>query len=210
MKDLDISIIDKLSTPVLKKPGAAVMVSQVVRAFLSNQRKALAKAKTRGLVVGSKSKVYRQKGTGRARHKDRQAPIFVGGGAAHGPVGVQNYKQKVNRKMVQKALAVVLSEKIKDKKAYIVKKAEFEKTKEAASYVEKIRKSLNTKGEIAFILTKKDGLRRFLNNLKDVKVVNVESLSSFSILKADLIIITESAFKELEQYLGVKKNEHIN
>lgn len=216
MKSLKISTIDdkgqisgeqSFSAPALQSPGSLVLVSQAVKAFLSNQRKALAKTKTRGLVAGSKSKIYRQKGTGRARHGDRQAPIFVGGGVSHGPTGTQNYKKKINQKMAQKALATVLAEKIKDKKAFLVQGAEFAKTKEAASYIEKVRESLKVQGEVAFVLTKEDNLRRFLNNLKDVRVLNAESLNSFYLLKADLVLITDPAFKALAQYLGAKKDE---
>lgn len=216
MKSLKISIIDNkgevggeqsLAVASSEGSGAAILVSQAVKAFLSNQRKALAKIKTRSLVVGSKSKLFRQKGTGRARHGDRQAPIFVGGGVAHGPVGNQNFKKKINQKMTQKTLATVLAERIKDKRVYLVKGAEFEKTKEASSFLEKVKESLKIQGEVAFILSKKDNLRRTLNNLKDVQVLNVESLNSFYLLKADLVLVTESAFKALEPYLGAKKNE---
>ncbi|MGI5826626.1 MAG: 50S ribosomal protein L4 [Patescibacteria group bacterium] len=216
MKSLKISTIDAkgeisgeqaLSASAFENLGSLVLVSQAVKAFLSNQRKALAKTKTRSLVFGTKSKIYRQKGTGRARHGDRQAPIFVGGGVSHGPTGTQNYKKKINQKMTQKTLATVLAEKAKDKKVFLVQGAEFTKTKEAASYIEKVRESLKVQGEVAFVLTKKDNLRRFLNNLKDVQVLNAESLNSFYLLKADLVLVTDSAFKALEQYLGAKKNE---
>lgn len=63
------------------------LVAQATRVFLSNQRRAKAKTKQRGEISGSTRKIWRQKGTGRARHGDRYAPIFVGGGVAHGPTG---------------------------------------------------------------------------------------------------------------------------
>jgi len=71
--------------------GSPVLLSQAVNRFLANQRRARPRTKTRAEVRGSGAKIWRQKGTGHARHGDRQAPIFVGGGIAHGPTGRQNY-----------------------------------------------------------------------------------------------------------------------
>ena len=74
-----------------------IVVAQAVRVHLTNQRQATAKSKTRGEVSGSGKKIWRQKGTGRARHGDRYAPIFVGGGVAHGPRGNQNVKRNLSK-----------------------------------------------------------------------------------------------------------------
>ncbi len=73
------------------------LMAQAVRVFLANQRKARAKTKTRGKVEGSGKKIWAQKGTGRARHGDRYAPIFVGGGISHGPTGKENFKLKMRK-----------------------------------------------------------------------------------------------------------------
>ena len=88
-----------------------ILLAQYRRVFLNNQRRAKPKSKTRGEVTGSGKKIWRQKGTGRARHGDRYANIFVGGGVAHGPTGKENYSLKLTRKMRQSALSSALSQK---------------------------------------------------------------------------------------------------
>ena len=119
MKNLKIAVINaqgevvgetKLALRLGETSGAVALVAQTARAFLANQRKARAHAKTRAEVVGSGAKIWRQKGTGRARHGDRQAPIFVGGGVAHGPTGAQNYRQKISQKMGRRAVLAVLAQ----------------------------------------------------------------------------------------------------
>ena len=84
------------------------LLSQAVRVYLANQRDARARAKTRAQVKGSNRKIYRQKGTGGARHGDNKAPIFVGGGKAHPPKGI-NRRLSLPKKMKQLALKSALS-----------------------------------------------------------------------------------------------------
>src|SRR3989344_7204583 len=84
------------------------LLAQAVRVYQSNQRQGTASTKTRGEVVGSTRKIYRQKGTGRARHGDIKAPIFVGGGVAHGPKSA-NYRKSISQKMRRIALLGALS-----------------------------------------------------------------------------------------------------
>src|SRR3990170_5938571 len=96
------------------------LLAQAVRVYLANQRLAQARAKTRGEVKGSGKKIWRQKGTGRARHGDAQAPIFVGGGVAHGPTGRENYKLKLPKRLKRRALFAALTQKIEEKELVIV------------------------------------------------------------------------------------------
>ena len=77
------------------------LMTQAVRVYLSNQRQTPAQTKSRSQVKVTKSKIWRQKGTGRARHGSKNAPIFVGGAKAHGPTGEQNFKLKMSKKMKQ-------------------------------------------------------------------------------------------------------------
>src|SRR3989344_4194294 len=86
------------------------LMDQAVRVYLSSQRRGLAKSKRRGEVKVTKAKVWRQKGTGRARHGSRNAPVFVGGGKAHGPTGEQNLKQPTrNLKLITPLPAINLN-----------------------------------------------------------------------------------------------------
>jgi len=93
------------------------LLSQYVYVYLNNLKKGRHKTKTRGEVAGSTRKIYRQKGTGRARHGDIKAPIFVGGGVAFGPTG-QYRRLKLTKKMRRKALFYALSLKLKEKKTF--------------------------------------------------------------------------------------------
>ncbi|HUW24456.1 MAG TPA: 50S ribosomal protein L4 [Patescibacteria group bacterium] len=207
MKNLKIAIINSqgevageavFAPAASEVSGKVNLVTQAVRVFLANQRRARAHAKTRGEVSGSTAKIWRQKGTGRARHGDRQAPIFVGGGVAHGPTGGQNYHQKLNRKMGRRAILAVLAEKAKEKKIYLVKDLNLKKTKEAAAFLAKVRQSLKSEGKIVFLLAKGEEGRLALRNLKAVTVSNTESLNPYFLLLADLVLITEAALKALE------------
>src|SRR3989338_8167916 len=94
---------------VVAVPISVPLLTQAVHVYRMNQHRGLAKALTRGDVYGSRKKIWRQKGTGRARHGDRFAPQFVGGGVAHGPTGKQNVKRIMNEAMRRKALMVALS-----------------------------------------------------------------------------------------------------
>src|SRR3989339_761921 len=110
----------KLPEKIFGAKVKPIVMAQAVRVYLSNQRKALAKTKTRADVAKTTAKMYRQKGTGRARHGSYAAPIFVGGGIAHGPSGKQNYKLSLPAKMRRLALLGALSVKAKAKEILIV------------------------------------------------------------------------------------------
>lgn len=192
-------------SPALGVPGFPALQTQAVNRFLANQRHARAKAKTRGEVVGSGAKIWRQKGTGRARHGDKQAPIFVGGGAAHGPTGTQNYKKKMNQKMIQKAILSLLSDKFKEKKLFLLENLDFKKTREAFAFLQKVKEKLSVKKEVAFVLSKKDNFGRYLNNLKGVSLLRVESLNPYLLLKTDLLFFSRGALEEIEKRTQITK-----
>ena len=181
------------------------LLAQAVRVFLSNQRKARAKAKSRGEVQGSTAKIWRQKGTGRARHGSRKAPIFVGGGVAHGPTGGQYYSRKLSQKMREKSLLTVLLGKIKGKKILLTKDLEFKKTKEAQGFLEKVRQDFFPKGKIAFLVEKNEGNRRYLKNLSEISVLSTEALNVYSLLKNDLLLLSENGLKSLEKRFSGKE-----
>ena len=107
----------------LKKNDA--LVRQVVLAMQANARTPVADTKGRGEVRGGGKKPWKQKGTGRARHGSIRSPLWRGGGTTFGPVKEKNYSQKINKKMKAKALAVVLSQKLKDGRVLFVDSLEF-------------------------------------------------------------------------------------
>src|SRR5690554_4960009 len=89
----------EVSDAVFGQKANPTLLAQAVRVYLSNLRQGTSKVKTRSEVSRTRAKWYRQKGTGNARHGARSAPIFVGGGVAHGPNGQQNWTKSLSRKM---------------------------------------------------------------------------------------------------------------
>jgi large subunit ribosomal protein L4 len=223
MKSLKLSTINKkgeltgeeiVSGKVLENEFSPLLLVQAAKVFLSNQRKALAKTKTRSLVLGSKSKIYKQKGTGRARHGDRQAPIFVGGGVSHGPTGYQNYKKSFNQKMTKNAILKVLVEKIAGNKAFLTKGLDLKKTKEASLFINKAKENLKLKGKIALLFANENEVKRAFRNLDEMTILNVKSMSPYELVNFDNLLITEEAFGEIKTYLNIdskaKTNEKSN
>ena len=160
MKTLKIPVINKEGETMSEKTAPAEifgadpnpsLITQAVRAFLSNQRHARGQVKTRSGVTGSTVKIYKQKGTGRARHGDRQAPIFVGGGVSHGPTGLQNYKKAFNQKMGRKAIFAAFSQMLKEKKLYILGDVKVNKTKDANLIMETYKEKFSLGEKIALV-----------------------------------------------------------
>lgn len=195
-EDFVVSAADKASL---------ALVAQVIKAYLANQRRARAKAKTRAQVIGSKSKIYRQKGTGRARHGDRQAPIFVGGGVAHGPTGEQNYHQGLNRKMNQKAFLTVLANKAQEKKLQIVTDLNFKKTKEAFLFFQKLKADRKIAKDYALVLGKAEEVARALRNLAEITLLKADCLNAYELLRQEKVFLTKKAWQELQARLGLEE-----
>jgi len=184
------------------------LMNQAVRVYLANQRKVHPKTKTRAGVNRTKAKWYRQKGTGRARHGSRAAPIFVGGGVAHGPTGEQNYKLKMTKKMKRAALFSALTSKFKEGSILVVKGLEKiePKTKKMAEILEKFQIPIRQpadKFQILLILPK-----LFKNivlagrNLKNLEIAQATDLNTYQVLAIDrLIFFPESIDKLKEVFL---------
>lgn len=190
-----------------------VLLAEVVRVYLFGQRKARAKTKTRAEVSGSGRKIWRQKGTGRARHGDQYAPIFVGGGVAHGPTGRQNWKLNFPKKKKEAALKVALSSKLKEGSLILiddfgkVKK----KTKEAYGKLLKILQKANKKKEKDFqprttlVFGKEDkNIILPFRNIPWVKIVRAEDLNPYFVLENKFLILEEEALKKINKRL-IKK-----
>jgi len=182
------------------------LLAQAVRVYFSNQRRAYAKTKSRGEVKGSRRKIWRQKGTGRARHGDRYAPIFVGGGIAHGPKGDQNFSLSLSQKMKTRALALALSDGFKQGKLLAVKDLSSlpAKTKPFAGLV----KALKLEGQqIAFVLPqRRENVARGVRNLSGSKALLVKLLNPYQVLSYDYLVFTPEAISLLvkERLSGLK------
>ena len=205
-QEIERYVLSKKCFAAYAKPE---LLAQAVRVYLANQRKAWPKTKTRGEIRGSRRKIWSQKGTGRARHGDYYAPIFVGGGRAHGPTGNQSYQLNFPRKMRNKALLGALSEKAENEKIKLVTglKNLKPKTKEAEMALTKIvGKDFGKNSKYLLVLLANEELtKRAFSNLPYVKTILVENLNSYFVLNSDLIIFTKDALEKLENRF--KKNE---
>ena len=175
------------------------LLKYVVDWQLNRSKKRIAKTKQRNEVVGSTRKIYAQKGTGGARHSSRKAPIFVGGGIAHGPKGRNSYKtRKLNKNEKKQSISSILSKKLKLKEVIVFDdfSKEIKKTKE----MDKILKKFDAKNSI-LILDKnsKDKIFRATKNIPNVKCTDIGHFSAYDILKFKKIIFTETSVKELEK-----------
>jgi large subunit ribosomal protein L4 len=145
------------------------------------------------------SKIYAQKGTGGARHASRKAPIFVGGGIAHGPKGELSYKKrKLNKSEKKLSVASLITEKNKNKNLLVFSdfNNEIKKTKEMHSIIKKFE---ITNSLIILDKNSKDKIEKSVRNIPNVKVTDVNHFSSFDIIKFKKVVFTESSIKELEK-----------
>ena len=175
------------------------LVSNVLYKTNANYKGRHAKTKQQNEVSGPTSKIYAQKGTGNARHASRKAPIFVGGGVAHGPKGELSYKtRKLNKSEKKKSIASLITEKIKDKNLLIFNDfgSEIKKTKEMSLILKKFE-ILNS----LIILDKlsKSKIEKSIRNIPNIKVTDINHFSAFDIVKFKKIVFTESSVKELEK-----------
>lgn len=177
-----------------------VLLSQGVRVYLANQRQGTSKTQNRSAVTRTKKKLHAQKGTGNARHGSKNAPIFVGGGVAHGPNGLANWKLKLTKRSKSQALVAALSA---QKENIVVCDALNElggKTKPAAKLLAEIA---SPKEKILIVLPEsKPEVMRSLRNLPKVAVSRAERLNIYEVSLADKIIVTAAAVKQLEERLG--------
>ena len=194
-KKSSIEVLDKIFLAKINHK----LVNNVLYKTNANYKGRHAKTKQQNEVSGPTSKIYAQKGTGNARHASKKAPIFVGGGIAHGPKGQLAYKKrKLNKSEKKSSIASLISEKNKNKSLLVFSdfSSEIKKTKEMSIIVKKF--------EIAdslMILDKssKDKIEKSVRNIPNVKVTDVNHFSAYDIIKFKKVVFTESSVKELEK-----------
>lgn len=179
-----------------QKPNPKLL-AQYVRVYLVRQRKGTASTKTRGQVSLTTAKWYRQKGTGRARHGARSAPIFVGGGVAHGPKP-RDFALKISKKMRKKALVSALSAKAKEGRILLVDGSQkFEpKTKKIADLLKKLKID---GARILLVHADEENLVRASRNLPNVQPRQAHGLNSYEVLNAGYLILTKLALEVLKK-----------
>ena len=175
------------------------LISQVLYKSNANFKGRKAKTKQKNEIVGSTSKIYAQKGTGNARHASRKAPIFVGGGVAHGPKGESNYKfRKLNKSEKKLSVTSLITEKNKDNNLIVTDdfEKEIKKTKEMFS----ILSSLNANNSLLLLdKSSKNNIFRSSRNIPNIKVTDINHFSSYDITKYKKLLLTLSSIKELEK-----------
>tara|TARA_B100000945_G_scaffold316272_1_gene316866 strand:- start:953 stop:1588 length:636 start_codon:yes stop_codon:yes gene_type:complete len=195
----------EISDKVLNLKINHKLIKYVIDWQLNHMNPRTAKTKQRNEIKGSTRKIYAQKGTGGARHSSRKAPLFVGGGVAHGPKGAVYKVKKINKKVRRLALAQTLSKKNIDKNLHIladVKKL-IKKTKEFNNFLE----SNNISN--ALIVSDKDSeknINRSARNIKNVKIINHEGTNVYDLFKYKNVIITLSSIKKIESKILNEKN----
>ncbi len=190
-----IEILDSIIASKINRK----LVSKLLYKTNANYKGRKAKTKQKNEIIGSTSKIYAQKGTGNARHASRKAPIFIGGGIAHGPKGEDNYKvRKINKSEKKKSITSLITEKNNEKNLIIFSDFENEisKTKEMNKILEKFKAK-----DSLMILDKssKNKILRSIKNIPNVKVTDVNHFSSYDVIKFKKIIFTETSMRELEK-----------
>ena len=194
-KKTSIEVLDKIFSAKINDR----LVSSVLYKTNANYKKRHAKTKQQNEVSGPTSKIYAQKGTGNARHASRKAPIFVGGGIAHGPKGELSYKtRKLNKSEKKNSIASLISAKNQRKNLLIFSdfSTEIKKTKEMNLIVKKfeLKNSL-----IILDKTSKEKIEKSIRNIPNIKVTDINHFSAFDIVKFEKVVFTESSVKELEK-----------
>ena len=181
------------------------LIKYVIDWQLNHLKARTAKTKQRNEIKGSTRKIVAQKGSGGARHASKKAPLFVGGGVAHGPKGAVYKIKKINKKIRKLALAQTLSKKNMDKNLHILAdvKKEIKRTKEFNNF-------LNT-NKISNVLIVSDSssqknITKSARNIKNVKIINEAGANIYDLLKYRNVIITSSSIKSIENRILNEKN----
>ena len=196
-----IEISDKL----VKLKVNHKLIKFVIDWQLNRAKPRLAKTKQRNQIKGSTVKIVAQKGSGGARHASKKAPLFVGGGIAHGPKGAVYKVKKINKKVRKLALAQTLSKKNSDKNLHVLAdvKKEIKKTKEFNQFLKK--NNLTN----SLIISDTDSLKNInksARNIKNIKLIKDEGTNIYDLFKYKNVIMTSSSIKKIESRLLNEKN----
>ena len=194
-KKSSIEVLDKIFSAKINNK----LVSSVLYKTNANYKGRHAKTKQQNEVAGPTSKIYAQKGTGNARHASRKAPIFVGGGIAHGPKGQLAYKKrKLNKSEKKQSIASLISQKTKNKDLLVFNdfNNQIKKTKEMNLILKKFE---ITDSLIILDKSSKEKVEKSIRNIPNIKVTDINHFSAFDMIKFKKIVFTESSVKELEK-----------
>ncbi len=200
-KSSSIEISDKL----VKLKVNYKLIKYVIDWQFNHSKPRIAKTKQRNEIKGSTKKIIAQKGSGGARHASKKAPIFVGGGVAHGPKGDVYKIKKINKKVRKLALAQTLSKKNYDKNLHILADVtkEIKKTKEFNNFLEK-----NNLTNV-LIISDNDSLKNInksARNIKNLKLIKHDGTNVYDLFKYQNVIMTSTSIKKLQDRILNEKN----
>jgi len=194
-KKTSIEVMDKIFSAKTNNR----LVNNVLYKTNANYKGRHGKTKQQNEVSGPTSKIYAQKGTGNARHASKKAPIFVGGGVAHGPKGELAYKKrKLNKSEKKQSIASIISDKAKNNNLIIFNDFDtiIKKTKEMNVIVKKFELS----NSIAILdKNSKEKIEKSIRNIPNIKITDINHFSAFDLVKYKKVIFTESSVKQLEK-----------
>ena len=177
------------------------LIQSIVEWQLNHFKPRTAKTKQRNEVKGSTAKIYAQKGTGGARHSSRKAPIFVGGGVAHGPKGSVYKVKKINKKIRKLGLLYLLTQKNKVNSLFVVEdfKKEITKTKLFSQFLEKnkLQNSLIISDE-----NSRSKIVKSARNIPNLKIIKQEGTNVYDLLKYKNVVFTITSIKSLQDRLS--------
>ena len=200
--DLDNKQKDDIDVPsfIFSTDIKEEIVAKVVNWQLSKKRQGSHKVKERNEIVGSNAKIYRQKGTGRARHGSKKVVQFKGGGVVHGP-RVRSHEKKIPSKLKKQAIRILLSSKLKDGKLKVIDKLESKDIK-----TKTVLKKFSKMGLISATFVEDGEINKnFLlsvRNIKEIDTLSVKGLNAVQILKRDQLVISSSAIKKVVENYG--------
>lgn len=194
-----VSQVD-LNEQVFEGPIKAHLVHQVVRMQLAKRRAGTASSRNRALVIGSRRKPWRQKGTGRARAGSRQSPLWRGGGVIFGPYP-RDYGFKVNRKVRRAALKAVLTQKLRDGKLKILDRLELPEIR--TRRMVEILQDLGLSSALIVTPNRDEVAERSARNIPSVKVLPVQGLNVYDVLRYEDLVILQDCLPLIEERVGV-------
>lgn len=210
MKVNSINKSNKIATMTVSDEvfGAVVnnnLLSQAIRVYLSNKRQGTSKTKTRSEVARTGKKWFKQKGTGNARHAARSAPIFVGGGMAHGPKGIENWDLTLSKKMRKGALISALS--AQSANIFVAEDINSveAKTKNAQALIDNAK--LSDKRVLLVLDKDADRARLAFRNIANVEIVEDSLLNTLDVATVQAVIFSKDALANVEARLAKKEEK---
>ena len=196
----------ELSDAFVNKSVNKAVIHQCVVAYLANQRRGTAAAKSRSEVQGSKKKLYRQKGTGRARAGDRKSPTRVHGGVAFGPKP-RSYRQYTPKKVRRRGLHSALADKFQNDNCFLMENFTLEHAR--TKTIVELLDAFKLEGKILFVVgAQEPNIYLSVRNIPRVNSCTWDTLNIYDVLWHDKIVLTESAVEQLERkFVGTQEVE---